>query len=463
MASVLIASGLSQPRIIDEQLDPLDDDKLKALMASMKEPRIVGLSVLTINSGRAYEIAEMVKRIDPKAVVVLGGIHPTVLPEEALSHDGVDVVVRGEGEKTFEELVRLVMSGKRYNEIQGISFRGEDKITHTPDRPMIDNLDEVPPFPYHLFEKDRDKYPSFGGVFTSRGCPYKCTFCSSRSISGIKYRYFSIERSIHEIKLLIEKYGQKTIWLMDDNIAANKGHFISLLDAIMKEGLHEKACFHGSMRGDNISDEILDKAKAANFKMISFGLETGSESLMKIINKGETVEDVANAIRMTDKKGIAAATTVIFGLPTETKKDRRDAIKLAKSLPLSSIRFNILTPYPGTPVFAKLQAENKLFIKKNWGNFAVQYMWEGDDLPYVTDGTNVYELMFDTMFANLSFYLSFSGIKRMLKSSFAGGNVITLDCKWYSLPGMAYKLLRVFFYLSRRFIYVTYKMLTVKK
>ncbi len=459
LAAVLSGSNTSGFRIIDEQLDEISDRNIGQLVMSLHEPRIIGLSVLTINSARAYELARDIKKIDERAIVVLGGIHPTVLPEEVLAQPGVDVVVRGEGEKTFEELVRLVISGDDYRKIRGISFREKGSSVHNPDRPLIDNLDEIPPFPYHLFENDRDRYPSFSAVFTSRGCPYKCTFCSSRSISGIRYRYFSIERTISEIRLLTDRYGQKTIWLLDDNIAANRRHFIELLEAIMKEGLHNKACFHASMRGDNIDEDILARAKAANFKMISFGLETGNESLMKIINKGETVADVVNAIRMTDKAGLVAATTVIFGLPTETRKDRWDAMRLVRSLPLSSIRFNTLTPYPGTPVYEKLKAENKLVVKKDWANFAVQYMWEGDDLPYVPDNNDRYELMFDTMFANLSFYLSFSGIRRMLKSSFAGGNVIALHRKWYFSPKIVYRLLKVFFYLSRRFVYITYKML----
>ena len=196
-------------------------------------------------------------------------------------------------------------------------------------------------------------------------------------------------------------------------------------------------------------------AKAANFKMISFGLETGSEKLMKIINKGETVGEVAEAIRMTDQKGIAAAATVIFGLPTETRKERWETIRLVRSLPLSSVRFNTLVPYPGTPVFEMLNSENRLTIKKDWENFAVQYMWEGDALPYVPEGSTGYQLMFDAMLANLSYYLSFSGIKGIFKSSFAGGNVITFRKAWYLSPKTMYRLFRLFFYLVRRFLYVT--------
>jgi radical SAM superfamily enzyme YgiQ (UPF0313 family) len=250
---------------------------------------------------------------------------------------------------------------------------------------------------------------------------------------------------------------------MDDNPAVNQKRFNELLDAIIKDRLYEKVEFHGSMRGDSINDGILEKAKTANFKMISFGLETTNESLMKLINKGETVQQMVDAIRKTDKKGIATAATLIFGLPTENRKDRWDAIKLVRSLPLSSVRFNTLAPYPGTPIYEELNRQGKLLIKKDWENFAVQYMWEGDDLPYIPDGNNRYELMFDTMFANLSFYLSFNGIKRMIKSSFAGGNVINLKRNWYLSLETIWKLFKLFLYLSKRFLYVAIKMVLERK
>jgi radical SAM superfamily enzyme YgiQ (UPF0313 family) len=213
------------------------------------------------------------------------------------------------------------------------------------------------------------------------------------------------------------------------------------------------------MRGDNVSEELLHKAKEANFKMIAFGLETGSERLMKVLRKGETVQQVADAIVLTDRIGIATAATIIFGLPTETREDRRAAVKLVRDLPLSSVRFNTLTPYPGTAVWDMLKDSDKITVRKNWANFAVQYMWEGDDIPYVPDGTNRYELMFDTMYANLSFYLSFAGLKRMLRSSFAGGNVVKLSGRWYLQPKAVLRMSRLAFYLTRRFAVVFAKMM----
>ena len=464
LAAYLMEKGtVDSVRIIDEQVDLIEDKDIEQIILSLARPRIIGLSVLTLNSRRAYDLAGKIKRVDPNALIVLGGIHPTVLPEEALSYKDVDVVIRGEGEESFKELVELVLDEKDCKRISGTSFRENGNIFHNPDRAMIADLDDIPPFPYYLFEKDLDKYPSFGGVFTSRGCPYKCIFCSSRNISGMSYRMYSIERIVSEIKILVEKYNQKTIWLMDDNIAVNPKRFKKFIEKIIEEGLHEKTEFHGSMRGDNLTDEVLEWAKKGNFRMIAFGMETGTEPLMKLIDKRETVEAVVSAIKRTHQKGITTAATLIFGLPTETRKDRWETMRLVRSLPLASARFNTLCPYPGTPAFAQLNSKGKVLIKEDWANFAVQYMWEGDDIPYVPDGNNRYELIFDTMFANLSFYLSFSGIMKLVKSPFAGGNVVKLSERWYFSPKTMWRLTMLFLYLSRRFSMVTLKMITKRE
>jgi anaerobic magnesium-protoporphyrin IX monomethyl ester cyclase len=459
LAGYLMASGIERVHIIDEQLDPLSDEALHELIFSLREPRIIGLSVLTLNSGRAFELAAKIKALDQASSVIFGGIHPTVVPEQVLCRPGVDIVVRGEGEETFKELVSLILDGKDILRVAGISYRNNGGIVHNSDRPLIGNLDQIPPFPYHLFEKNLDRYPNFSGVFGSRGCPYGCTFCSARSISGRKYRFHSVERVISECAILIDRYKQESVFLMDDNISVDKKHFIELCDAIIREGLHEKAFFHGSMRGDNATDEILDKAIQANFRIIYYGLETGSERLMKVINKGETVREVAEAIERAAGKGIAVGTTIIFGLPTETRKDRWDAIRFVKSLPLSSVRFNTLAPYPGTPVYKMLEPQGKILVKGDWANFGVQYMWESDDIPYVPDGNDRLELIFDTMYANLSYYLSFTGIKRLFTSRYAAGNVVKLRRRWYFSLGEINKMVVLFFYLFPRFLNVTARML----
>lgn len=443
------------PEVYDEQIAPLTSSKLKKIIFRLSAPKVIGISVLTLNSHRAYRLARLIKKIDPKVITVLGGIHPTVLPDEVALQKGVDIVIRGEGEITLKELLTKIKNKKNYRNIKGISYKKGDKVVHNDPGPMIENLDDIPPFPYEIFAKNLDKYPNFAGIFGSRGCPYGCTFCSSRSISGRKYRFHSVDRIIHEIKTLHYDYHQDTIHLMDDNIAVHKIHFKELCDRIIAEGLNKKITFHGSLRGDNATDEILDMAYKANFRILYYGLETGNERLMKVINKGETLATIVDAIRRSAAKGFSVGTTVIFGLPTETRQDRYEAIRLVKSLPLSSVRFNTLTPYPGTPVYIEENKKGNILKKGDWENFGVQYMWENDDIPYVPDTSDRIELIFDTMWANMSYYLSLGGLKRLATQKVAGGNVIKLKDKWFlSLP-QAITIFNAFFYLSKRFLNVT--------
>ena len=462
LAGCLHASGFENVRIIDEQIDPLSDEQIVQLAASMDTPKIIGLSVLTLNSGRAYELARKFKAADENVITVLGGIHPTVATDEVLHAEGVDIVVRGEGDVTFPRLVEKITKGQDLADTRGISILVDGEPRHNPPRELVSDLDEIPPFPYHLFEKNLYRYPSFSSVTGSRGCPHACIFCSSRSISGKRYRHHSVERIISECKTLIEKYEQPSVFFMDDNIAVNKKMFMRLCQAIIDNGLHEKAYFHGSMRGDNATDEILETAKKANFKIIYFGFETGSERLMTLINKGETVAQVVDAIKRAHAKGLSVGTTLIFGLPTETPKERWDSMRLAHSLPIDSVRFNTLTPYPGTPAYQMLEPQGKILIKENWSNFGVQYMWESDDIPYVPDGNTRLQLMFDTMYANVSYYLAPKGLWRLITSPVAGGNVIKLKQNWFLSLKESYKLARAFIYLFSRFLGVAARRLLEK-
>lgn len=462
LAGYLLRDGDFPLAIHDDQVEPITNEKLDELLASMDPViRIVGITTLTATSTRVYDLAEKIKKRMPDAVIILGGVHVTVVPEEALAKPFIDVVVRGEGEITFDELVKHIMEGKDYSHLLGISFARDGKFFHNPNRPLIKDLNELPQFPYHLFEKNMSRYSGFNSVQTSRGCPYNCNFCSQRSITGVSYRHLSTERAISAMRLLIEKYGATLIRIMDDNIAANKKHIKDLCAAIIEAGLHEKASFEAPMRGDNLSLDVLTMMKKANFSLITFGLETTSERLMKDVDKGETVEEVITAIKITAAMGISVGTTLIFGLPGETSADRWKAIRDVSKLPLASVRFNILTPYPGTPVYNKYIQTSQMNVKKDWENFSVQYMWEGDEPPFVPEGTDPYELMFTTMFANLWFYVRPSGILKLFTQRAAGGNVISLNKRWLFSP-FAFKVARVAFYLGKRFTYVTIRMLLNK-
>jgi len=441
--------------IVDEMLDDIDDATLARLVNAMPKPRVIGLGVVTASVGPAFDIGRRVMQIDPEALVVMGGIHVTVLPHEALEYKAAHIVVRGEGEEIFADFMETLLAGGDWHAHAGLSWIDESGVIHdNPDRALVKDLDELPPFPFHLFAHNRHRYTvGFYSILSSRGCPYKCTFCSTRSMTALSYRYHSEERVVEEIETLVNLYGAQSIFLIDDNFAVNKKRLNRLCDAIIAKGLHKKVSFEGSMRADNADPSIFAKLRETNFQVLSYGLETGSERLMTMIKKGETVQQVIDGIKLADSYGFKVCTTIIFGFPTETAQDRWDAIKMVYALPLDSVRFNILTPYPGTPLFDQIKAEGTCRIAPEWANFSVQYMWKGSDLPYIPEGTNSYILMFTTMFANLAYYLRPSGIKRMLTSKVAGGNVIILPKGWIA-SGYAFSVARIAIYLLRRFCVV---------
>ncbi|MBU0568830.1 B12-binding domain-containing radical SAM protein [bacterium] len=460
LAGYLRGENSANIRIIDEHIHNFTDDMLVEEIKKLAIPKIVGISCLTINSKRALELAEKIKQIDPEVVTVLGGVHPTVLPEECLQKKGVDIVVRGEGENTLSELYGLIKNGKDFWHIKGISYKGDGKIIHNPGRELISNLNDIPPFPYDLFEKEIEKYRDFGTIITSRGCPYRCIFCSQRAISGGRYRFLSTERVLEELDLLVFRYKQKAIWFNEDNFAVNRKRLDDLLDAIIERKYNREIQFIAELRADGVDTELLKKLRQANFTMLSFGAETGSERLMKVIKKGETVEDNNRAIRMAHEAGIKPTTTYIFGLPTETRRERLETFRLSQKLPLDNVRFNTAIPYPGTELYEMARREGKLKILEDWQNFNVQYYIISDDIPYVPTGVNRYVLIYDTMMANLRTYISFKGLKSILTSPLSGGGVITMPKDW-SLKDIV-RILRFGFFVFKRFAYILIRVLLYK-
>jgi len=441
--------------IFDENINQLTEQKLNEALSQISLPRIVGISCLTLTVKRGMELANKIKRIAPDTTVIVGGIHPTVMPEDCLLETGVDIVVRGEGEVTLSYLYDLIKGGNSYYNVDGISFIKDKKIIHNKPRKLIENLDTIPEFPYALFEKDINKYRDFGSILTSRGCPYPCIFCSQKAITGGKYRYFSTERCLKEIGLLVNKYNQKKIWFIEDNMGVHKKRLFDLVDGIISCGYNQKAEFVADLRADSIDYDLIMKLKKANFTMFVIGAETGSEKLMKVINKKETVKQNNEAILLAAKHGIKVSAVYIFGLPTETREERKLTFKLSKKLPLDNVRFNIATPYPGTALYKLAKAEERLKVLDGWENFNVQYYLMGDIIPYYPKDTNKYLLIYDTLMANLRTYICFRGLKSLAKSTLSGGAVISIPKKL----SFSYFIiiLRLGAFILKRFVYILYK------
>jgi len=455
LAAFLLARG-KRVKLLDEELNPITEEKLEEAVRDLEEPYIFGFSCLTTNIARGYELAKLIKNKYPTSKIIFGGIHPTVLSEEVLNTGHVDIVVRGEGETTLNSLYGAIKNNQDFSQIRGISFKHRGKIIHNQLADLID-LDELPPFPYHLFDSQRY---DFGFISTSRGCPYNCIFCSQRNISQGKIRYFDTDLIINQIRLLIEKYNQRYIFLTDDNFVVNKERAKDLCEAIVKNGFHNKVIFNCQTRSDAVDEEILGYLKKANFVCVGLGLETTSERLMKLINKGETVEDNIKAIKLIKSAGLKVYGAFIWGLPTETREERWNSFKLAKKLKIDYVRFNNATPYPGTKLYEMAKSEGRLNIQGIWENLnAVATLVDGLDsvpLAYVPLTTTQKELKKDILRANLYFYLRPSKIIEMLSKRVNSSGWFILPKQWYFKPKEWYYLSRLGFYVLRNLFFVIF-------
>jgi radical SAM superfamily enzyme YgiQ (UPF0313 family) len=450
--------------LYDEQLAHISKDRLKEMLKAISGPKIVGISVLTGTAKRAYEITRWIKEIDDNVVVVLGGIHPTALPEEPFQLTPVDLVVRGEGEATLGEIYDRVAGGYTdFDGLDGVSFRAKDEIVHNGARKLLD-VNEIPTFPYELFAPHLDRYPDFGTIISSRGCPFSCSFCSQRIISGNKMRYLSKERVLNKIKLLADTYGQRKIFFADDVFTVNMKRTIELCDEIIESGYHKKVSFVCESRAREIcmdeerGNRLLSKMKEANFVSIAYGVETGSESVMQSINKSETVEDNIRAIEMTYANGISADASLIMGLPGETREDRKLSVEVAKRIPLDAARFNVACPYPGTKFYEDAKVEGRLNIGEEWVNCSNQHYLSNDDLPYTPKGTTAEELVLAVFLANMRFTLRPKTLLHMLfADSMAGGTVVSVHSGWWRKPAMLAAVLKLAAFLARRSVTICYR------
>jgi anaerobic magnesium-protoporphyrin IX monomethyl ester cyclase len=392
--------------LIDEQFEKMTVDKVERLVRQ-HNIRVIGFTVLTTVAFHVYDQCLALRKTLPDLRIVLGGVHPTLLPEEGLKNNAADYVVRSEGEITFLELVKAIYDDKEQEKIhiEGISYNDNGNIIHNPARELIPDLNDLPYFPYSFFDSRKEEY-DYKIIFTSRGCPYNCIFCSQRPVSGKKYRNMSPENVIKIIDLLVDKYQQKFILFNEDNFIVNKNHASEICKHIIDKNYPPEINFGCQTRGDALDEEILLLMKKANFSWISLGMETGSERLMKMIKKGETVETNLRAVELCRKVGIPSIHgAFIIGLPTETREETKLTLRTAQKSALTMATFNILVPYPGTEVYEIAKREGNI-ISTDWSNMTTKSGFVNALIPYVPKNRTNSELKKLQIKGYLLYYLS---------------------------------------------------------
>jgi len=323
-------------------------------------PDLIGFSMKTYRFDETYEFYKKVKQEFPNVPIIVGGPHISIFRETALSDcQAIDFGAVQEGEETMVELC----TGKPLNEIKGLIYKEDGKIKYNGDRQINFNLDKIPFPKYEKFELEKYWYPSIY-LISSRGCPSKCTFCSLRLVIGEGWRYRSAKNIFEEIQYWYGK-GRRIFEFADDNFTLWKERVVELCNLIIESDM--KAFFNcpNGVRADRVDKELLDLMKKAGWVAMTFGVEVGTNEMLKDINKGETMEQIEKAIKDSIEAGLEVHLNFIIGFPRQTTADVEKEFELALKYPIRWANFSNLLPYPGTELYTEVIKKNYLIKPMN--------------------------------------------------------------------------------------------------
>ena len=368
LASVAREEGW-EVKIVDALAEDLDFEDVKKIIGKYY-PDVLGLSATTSMIPDAYKVASIAKAINPDMLVMIGGPHVTFTAEQTLEEcQSIDVVVRGEGEETFRELLQHLREGRGFRDILGITYRENGgEIRSNPPRPLIRDLDKVPLPAYDLLPmmKYRIGKIRFGTIMTSRGCPYNCVFCSSSLQFGKRWRSHSLDRVIEELRILVERYRVREIEFLDDTFTLNRKRAIEISNTIRKEKLD--ISWSASSRVNTFNREIGEAMRRAGAHTIYFGIESGSEKTLKFIGKGITLRQSIDAVRAAKGAGLRTLGSFIIGFPYEELDDMKATIRFSNRVGVDLAQFTVATPYPGTRLW-EIAVKDNLLLTRDWGKF----------------------------------------------------------------------------------------------
>jgi anaerobic magnesium-protoporphyrin IX monomethyl ester cyclase len=347
--------------LIDAAVEP---DYLKRIQDEIKGALCFGVSLLTGPMIlQAIEASKLVRRLRPDLPIVFGGWHPTLLPEQTLESDYIDIVVRGQGELTFVQVAERLHAQVSLADVAGISFKDGSRVVHNPERPVT-NVNKLPKPAYHLV--DVDAYERACGTrktvyASSVGCPYACNYCTDTVFYSRKFNALTPARVVSEVTELVRRYRLEEVSFLDSNFPVDVKRAVAIAHGFIESGVRFRWTFQAST--DllcRMSDDDVRLLGQAGVSHIGFGTESASDEVLQWMNKPhQKIADMFVAARKCRLADVKVTFNLIIGYPGETDRHRAETLRvmgeISRQFPNVSFSPNIFTPYPGIAVWDKLR------------------------------------------------------------------------------------------------------------
>lgn len=349
----------------------LYDKNEKELLDEIKlyNPQLIGMGVLTPNYEFTINLCRSIKQKFPNIKIILGGIHASLFPEKTLKNKCVDYVSLGEGEKSLHDFLYAYNNGLSLENVKSIGYKANNKLHITDFNTEFIDMDKIGELDYSVI--DIEKYLEYAkrqsgykaiGYVASRGCAFNCSFCVDGNHKSIirKWRALSPALLVKYIKNWKEKYGIEGVWFKDSTFSVNKKWTVEFCKLLIEEDLNIKwSC---NSRVDCVDEERIELMSKAGCETIWFGVESGSERIIKLMNKRINKAQVIEAFKLCEKYGVRAWANFMIGVPTETVEDIEKtfnfAMELKKQSNVDNLHITIYTPFPGTPLYKAYHDED---------------------------------------------------------------------------------------------------------
>ncbi len=357
-------------QVLDCQAEQVTHDALSGRLA-LAAPDVVGIQVMTFTLIDAIMVARTVRQTCPEALIVVGGPHPTIFPEETIRMPEIDVVIPGEGEFLFASLLQAIAANDAPESVEGVLTKRQPYFTK--GLTYIHDLDVLNMPARHLI--DQTKYTSplamknpLTTIMSSRGCPARCMFCD-RPQMGKKFRMRSAVNVVAEMRQCHEQFGINEFLFYDDTFTVNKQRVFDVCNLLLQDGLR----VHWDIRAriDTVTPEMLRQLRKAGCHRIHYGVETGSPRIQTRLKKHLNLGTVREVFHITKQEGIEVLGYFMIGCPDETPDDLQATFDLIRTLPMDYAHIGIFTPYPGTEIYREA-LEQGIYATDYWREFACQ-------------------------------------------------------------------------------------------